>query len=189
MKYTVCLNGYGSECVVGAIPDEIWKYIQDECDGDADNYLYKLNYDEMPEEFKLADHVSTFYYASCFFQKSGPHPDLEIQVYDEQHHEVLKADCKDVEKNFLELNPAAKAKYYFVWREVQKGIWETEIETDEPFDKSKLKLQVHRIERNYPYEPVEFIDKSIVYNDEEYWLDFEMDEEFDEIYEFTLQRR
>lgn len=170
MTYRVYVGNWGSECVAGEIPDNIWKYIQDECDGDASVYRDKLDEGEVPEEFRLAEDTGTFYDASSFFQEYGPYSDAEIQVQDEQHHEVLKVDCKDVEKITDELNAATKAKHYFVWESVEKGWWYADVETDEPFDKSKLKIHVYRIEYNDTDSAMEFI-PSISYNDEDYYLE------------------
>ena len=42
MTYKISLHGWGSECVAGKIPDNVWKYIQDECDGDAKTNWTKM---------------------------------------------------------------------------------------------------------------------------------------------------
>ena len=49
MKIKMSIYGYGSEYGAGYIPEKIWKYIQDECEGDASVYNEKLDDGEVPE--------------------------------------------------------------------------------------------------------------------------------------------
>lgn len=149
MTYKISLHGWGSECVAGKIPDNVWKYIQDECDGDVETYKDKLDEDEVPEEFKIAEDESMFYDAVSFYRAYGPYDSCSVTVLDENDEEVAELDASDL-KNETTYASASKAdgKPYFVWESVEKGRWQTEIETDEPFDKDKLKLSVTKLSYN-----------------------------------------
>lgn len=124
MKYTIEVGNWGAECVAGAISDKIWKYIQDECDGDADEYAEKLNSGEVPEEFKLAEDVGSFYDAGSFFQYCLPYADTDIAVNGEEHNEVLKCCLKDLKQEVEEeVNEPKDCRRCFVWRSVEKSTW------------------------------------------------------------------
>ena len=147
MKYQIEVGNWGAECVAGEIPDNIWKYIQDECDGDADDYAEKLGDGEVPEEFKLAEDIGFFYDAENFFQQYLPYADTDITVTDENYDEVFKGCLKELKQEVEdEVKEPEGCRRCFVWRSVEKSTWIAgEIETDEPFDKSKLKVKVIRL--------------------------------------------
>ena len=152
MKYQIAISGYSAECVAGVIPDKIWKYIQDECNGDVDSYVEKLDDGEVPDEFKIAEDSSSFCDAdfACgskvFWHESGLYEGT-LTVYEEDSHkEIMSAEAKDLPSDFkawsTSATAAAEGKPYFVWKAEEDGDWllEFPIETDKPFDKSKLKL-------------------------------------------------
>lgn len=148
MKYTVEVGMWGAECVAGKIPDKIWKYIQDECDGDANEYADKLNEGEVPEELKLAEDVGSFYDTEGFFYQSLPYADTGITITDENGNVVLDCDLTDLKQNIVdETTEPEGCKHCFVWRSVEKSSgWISGVfETDEPFDKSKLVVNVYRL--------------------------------------------
>ena len=148
MKYTVEVGMWGAECVAGVIPDNIWKYIVDECDCDADTYAEKLNDGEVPEEFKLAEDVGSFYDTEGFFYQSLPYADTGITITDENGKVVLDCDLTDLKQNIVdETTEPEGCRRCFVWRSVEKssGWIYGEFETDEPFDKSKLVVNVYRL--------------------------------------------
>ena len=146
MTYTVCLHGKGSECVAGVVPDNIAQYIKDECYDDFDVYRDKFLDDDVPEEFKIAEDEGSFYDVPSFYYKYGPHISCTVTVVDENGKEVAESEASDLEKE-VEYVSASKAEYkpYFVWMSVEKGSWKAEIETDEPFDMSKLKLLAEKL--------------------------------------------
>lgn len=88
MTYTISIGQWGSECVAGEIPDNIWKYIEDECDGDTNTYLEKLEDGTMPEEMKLAEDNGSFYDVPGFFDCYGPYSDGTLTVTDEDDNEI-----------------------------------------------------------------------------------------------------
>jgi hypothetical protein len=89
MKYTVSIGRWGAECHAGKISDDIWKYIQEECDGDSNEYAGKLDSGEVPDEFKLAEDSSSFCDAGSFFDAWAANADTNIQIYDEDENEVI----------------------------------------------------------------------------------------------------
>lgn len=143
MTYNVSIGLWGSECVAGEIPDNIWKFIEDKCDGDASTYLEKIEEGEVPEELKMADDCSSFYDVPGFFDAYAPYSSGTLTVTDE--------DGNDIEIEASELPKETKCmsctvgKPYFIWESVEKGGWDATIETEEPFDKSKLKLHTKKL--------------------------------------------
>lgn len=173
MTYQIELSSWGAECVAGVIPDNIWKYILDECEGDASLYVDKLDSDEVPEEFKLASDSSSFYDAHNFWHEYGPY-DSTLTVRDDDEDEVVMTiESKDVPSETsswsMSASEEAKGKPYFVWTSEEKGTWRLEIpvETDEPFDKSKLKLILGKLTYDNGKSSFEFI-SSVEYDGERY---------------------
>ena len=169
MTYQIVLDHYGAECVAGVLPDKIWQYIQDECEGDKDIYIEKLDEGEVPEEFRIASDSGSFYDAHevcgsyVFWHEYGPY-DSALTVYDEDgHKEIMTIEAKDLpseNSNYsVSTTDVAKGKPYFVWTSEEKGTWhlESPIETDEPFDKSKLKLFLGKLTYNNGNSSFEYI--------------------------------
>lgn len=180
MKYTIEVGSWGAECVAGQIPDNIWKYIEDECDGEGSEYAEKLNDGEVPEEFKLAEDMGSFCDADCFFHEYLPYADTDIRVIDEDDHEVLSCSLEDLTQvrvdsteppdEYDENEEPLPSKPCFVWRSVEKSTWISgELELDEPFDKDKLKVNVCRLNLFDEY----FLDfaRSIAYGDKVFEAD------------------
>ena len=152
MQYRFEVGPWGAECVAGVIPDNIWKYIQDECDGSATTYLEKLSKGEVPEKFKLAESIGKFNEpADCvekiIYSNSGAYYDTDIVVYDEDDDEVYRECLDDVSANEYKENiiKQPKGTHFFIWRSVEKSCWlEGEFE-DEEFDESKFGISVDTI--------------------------------------------
>lgn len=147
MKYTVSIGRWGAECHAGKISDDIWKYIQEECDGDSNEYAEKLDSGEVPDEYKLAEDSASFYDAGSFFDKWAAYADTDIQIYDENNNEVLNCCLKDLKQEIWnETKEPDNCKHCFVWTSGEKSEWmNVEITTDEPFNKDKLKVNVDRL--------------------------------------------
>ncbi len=143
MTYTISIGNWGSECVAGEIPDNIWKFIEDECDSDASTYLEKLEEGEVPEDLKLAEDNSSFYDVPGFFDCYGPYSDGTLTVTDEDDNEI-EIDASEFPKE-TEYTSCTVGKPYFVWESVEKGGWDATLDIDEPFDKSKLKLHTRKL--------------------------------------------
>lgn len=163
MTYTLCFSRHGSECSSGAISDDIWSYIQDECDGSASTYSDKLENGEVPEDLMLADGLPDFYMTDDIFYAAGPYADATVTVFEDEK-EIAKFKSSEVESTTETIDASTKAKHYFVWESTEKGIWKTEIETDEPFDKSKLSLNTCCLKYNGL--EIEIV-SSIIYDGEE----------------------
>lgn len=173
-KYRIGISNWGSECVAGIIPDNIWKYIQDECEGDFDIYKEKFEEDEVPEEFKLADDIGSLYDADSFFHESGPYSNGTITIYNEDGtEELMTIEAKDIPSDTEYCSGSeSDGRPYFVWESVEKGSWfaspdfgENVIETTQPFDKSKLKLNLVRLSYSNDDYCHEFI-RTIEYDEE-----------------------
>lgn len=180
MKYTIEVGRWGAECVAGQIPDNIWKYIQDECDGDASTYREKLDEGEILEEFKLAEDIWSFYDADSFFHEYLPYADTDIRVIDEDGHVVLSCPLNELKQEIVdETEPDGEYdeneeplpyKPCFIWRSVEKSTWiYGELELDEPFDKDKLKVNVCRL--NLFDEHIIDFARSIAYGDKVFEAD------------------
>ena len=143
MTYTISIGNWGSECVAGEIPDNIWKFIEVECDSDASTYLEKLEEGEVPEDLKLAEDNSSFYDVPGFFDCYGPYSDGTLTVTDEDDNEI-EIDASEFPKE-TEYTSCTVGKPYFVWESVEKGGWDATLDIDEPFDKSKLKLHTRKL--------------------------------------------
>lgn len=168
MKIKMQIYGYGSEYRAGYIPEKTWKYIQDECEGDASVYNEKLDDGEVPDEFKLAENSAEYYDAYSFFEGYAPYYDANLVVYDENDKEIADISLTDEELDIdtepnttkLEAN-----KPYFVWESVEKGCWDVINEDDEDdedddddddelieidgeFDVNKLKIHLDKLRYN-----------------------------------------
>lgn len=185
MTYKIYIGNWGAECVAGVIPDKIWKYIQDECDGDFDTYKDKLGEDEVPEEFKIAEDEGSYYDCESFFNRYGPYSDGTLTVCDEDgHKEFMTIEAKDLPSETECVSASmSDGKPYFVWASVEKGGWFVEIETDEPFDKSKLKLYKEKFSYDNDDTAYEFITR-VEYDGEEY--DVEVDSTRGKSYELDF---
>lgn len=144
MKYVLSFGVWGSECVAGEIPANIWKFIQDECDGEASIYLEKLSDGEVPEELKLAEDCGDFYDAdNQFFHEYGAYSNGSVTICCEGQDDV-EISLNDLPKE-TDYTSATNDKPYFVWESVEKGGWDTTIEIDGQFDKSKLKIHTQKL--------------------------------------------
>ena len=117
----------------------------------------------MPEDLMLADGLPDFYMVEDIFYAAGPYADASITVFEDEK-EIAKFESSDVESTTATVDASTKAKHYFVWESTEKGIWKAEIETDEPFDKSKLSLNTSCLKYNGL--EIEIVD-SITYDGEE----------------------
>ena len=57
MKYRIELSGYGRELRIESVSQEIWDYVQDKFNGDADDYWNAVDNGDVPDEFVLAESV------------------------------------------------------------------------------------------------------------------------------------
>lgn len=187
MTYKIYIGNWGAECVAGVIPDKIWKYIQDECDGDFDTYKDKLGEDEVPEEFKIAEDEGSYCDCDSFFNRYGPYSDGTLTVCDEDgHEEFMTIEAKDLPSETEYVSASmSDGKPYFVWASVEKGGWFVEVETDEPFDKSKLKLYKEKFSYDNDDTAHEFITR-VEYDGEEY--DVEVDSTRGKSYEVDFYK-
>lgn len=162
--------GYGSECVAATIPENIWKYIQDECDSDVDDYIDKLNDDEIPEEFRLAESFVEFYEVdNQFFNKYSAYSTSGFEVTDENNKIVCNGEISELTHS-TEYCSAPSDKPYLIWESVEKGSWYATIETDKPFDISKLKLIFERLCYENDERYLEFVSR-VEYDGEEYYIE------------------
>jgi len=143
MTYNISIGLWGSECVAGEIPDNIWKFIQDECDGDANTYLEKIDEGEVSEELKMADDCSSFYDVPGFFSTYAPYSSGTLTVTDDDGNDT-EIEASDLPKE-TDYTSCTVGKPYFIWESVEKGGWDANIETEKPFDKSKLKLHTRKL--------------------------------------------
>ena len=184
MTYRIIIGNWGSECVAGEIPDNIWKYIEDECEGDASLYRDKLDAGEVPEEFQLASDSGSFYDVDSFYNEYGPYCHSTLTICDEDGcEELMTIDSKDVTSEFQVMS-APSGKPYFVWESVEKGGWHVDIETDdEKFDKDKLKLHMDKIAYDNDNNGIAFI-HAVEYDGNVY--DVELDSTTGKSYELSF---
>jgi hypothetical protein len=177
MKIKMSIFGYGSEYVAGYIPEKIWKYIQDECEGDASIYNEKLDDGEVPDEFKLAESSGEYYDAVSFCEGYFPYYDTNLIVYDENNKESADISLTDEEIDVYTKTNRTKPeanKPYFVWESVEKGTWdvvneddEEEIEINGEFDVTKLKIHLEKLNYKNNHTVLAFI-SAIEYDGEIY---------------------
>ena len=184
MTYRIIIGNWGSECVAGEIPDNIWKYIEDECEGDASLYRDKLDAGEVPEEFQLASDSGSFYDVDSFYNEYGPYCHSTLTICDEDGcEELMTIDSKDVTSEFQVMS-APSGKPYFVWESVEKGGWHVDIETDdEKFDKDKLKLHMDKLAYDNDNNGIAFI-HAVEYDGNVY--DVELDSTTGKSYELSF---
>lgn len=177
MKIKMQIYGWGSEYGAGYIPEKIWKYIQDECEGDASVYNEKLDDGEVPDEFKLAESRGEYYDAATFFEGYAPYYDANLVVYDENNKEItdisLIDEELDIDTETNKTKPEAN-KPYFVWESAEKGCWDVVnedddalIEIDGDFDVNKLKLHLEKLRYNNNRKGLAFV-SAIEYDGEIY---------------------
>lgn len=181
MKIKMSIYGYGSEYVAGYIPEKIWKYICDECEGDASIYNEKLDDGEVPEEFKLAESSGEYFDwlndVEAFFDGYAPNYDVNLVVCNENDEEIAKISLTDEELDIdtepYRTKPKAN-KPYFVWESVEKGCWDVVnedddelIEIDGEFDVNKLKIHLETLKYDNNRKTLKFI-SSIDYDEENY---------------------
>lgn len=145
MTYQIAIGWCGWDCVVGVIPKETAGYIKKECGGDGSTYAEKLDAGEVPEKFRLAEYSDDFEVADSFFTMYGPNCESCVNVYgDGLPEDGLEIDAVELTSETVDTHIASD-KPYFVWAHEQKGSWSAVVTTDKPFDRSKLKLHVHRV--------------------------------------------
>jgi len=178
MKIKMQIYGYGSEYRAGYIPEKIWKYIQDECEGDASVYNEKLDDGEVPDELKLAENSGEYYDAATFFEGYAPYYDTNLVVYDENDKEITDISLIDEELDIDTKTNTTKLeanKPYFVWESVEKGCWDVvneddeliKIEIDGEFDVTKLKIHLEKLKYDNNCKELVFI-SAIEYDGEIY---------------------
>lgn len=178
MKIKMQIYGYGSDYRAGYIPEKIWKYIQDECEGDASVYNEKIDNGEVPDELKLAENSAEYYDAYSFFEGYAPYYDTNLVVYDENDKEITDISLIDEELDIDTKTNTTKLeanKPYFVWESVEKGCWDVvneddeliEIEIDGEFDVTKLKIHLEKLKYDNNCKELAFI-SAIEYDGEIY---------------------
>lgn len=166
--------GYGSEYAAGYIPEKIWKYIQDECEGNASIYNEKLDDGEVPDEFKLAENSGEYYEAPSFFEGYLPYSDTSLNIKAEDDTDLGDINLEDcISKKTFE-SKLDNNKPYFIWESVEKGCWDVVnedddelIEIDGDFDINKLKIHLEKLRCDNHHKELEFI-SAIEYDGEIY---------------------
>lgn len=147
MTYTLTIRGWGNECLLGEMSDEIWKFIQEECNGETDTYLDKLDNDEVPEDLKLSDGGYSMFDNDYFFKEYGANPyACVVNVVDEDGNEVFSCeDCSgiDVERSLESVDE--NISHYYLYSSDEKGHFvECKFDADK-FDASKLTIKTNGI--------------------------------------------
>lgn len=95
MKYFVNLYGWNREYILGSVPEETWDYIQENFDGDADEYWSAVENGDVPDDYVLGcgyiEECDDVYHDYQFYLEQS-----HIQVTDEDGNEVYKCDLKDL---------------------------------------------------------------------------------------------
>jgi hypothetical protein len=174
MKIKMSLFGYGSEYRAGYIPEKIWKYIQDECEGDASVYNEKLDDGEIPDELKLAESSGEYYDAASFFEGYLPYSDTSLNIKAEDDTDLGDINLEDFKTKELFESKLNNSKPYFVWESVEKGCWDVVNEDDdelieigEEFDVTKLKIHLEKLKYDNNSKELAFI-SAIEYDGEIY---------------------
>lgn len=179
MKIKIMLKGEGNRYAAGYISDEVWQYIQDECDEDEDVYTQKLDDCEVPAKFKLtSDSANTFFYGY------GPKGCMcNLIICDENDNQIAEIDLskkvKDMKVSYASTYIKLNTKY-FLWESNEKGYWKVNngdfIDIDGEFDLKKLTIFEEILEQIDEYYTVSYI-RSIAYDGVEY--DISVDEKRD----------
>jgi hypothetical protein len=174
MKIKMSIFGYGSEYAAGYIPEKIWKYICDECVGEASVYNEKIDNGEVPDEFKLVENSSEYYDTPCFWGGYLPYSDTKLNIKSEDDTDLGDINLEDcIIKESSETKPENN-KPYFIWESIEKGCWDVVnedgdelIEIDGDFDINKLKIHLDKLKCDSHSKELEFI-SAIEYDGEIY---------------------
>ena len=167
-KYEVSLSRYGGEHTIGTIPKKVADYWLEKGEDEFQDYIFSIDWDDdkeelnktIPEEFQIeeywhdmddVDHINGAEYHSQNYlyvnDVSGnihsvgygvevgefPLEDIPIQTVHDQIADAINEDGD---------NPYDEEVIVY-GQSFEKGSWEYEtIETDEPFDISKLKVDI-----------------------------------------------
>lgn len=144
MKYRITLSGYGRELRIESVSQEIWDYVQDKFNGDADDYWAAIDNGEVPEEYVLADsfwNIGNLYEESACYMRAA-----HIIVEDEHGNEVFSLDGKGFSKSRIQGHRYTEQvgkgnRYVMEFVSEEKGDWLSgTFETDSKFDPAKLTM-------------------------------------------------
>ena len=149
-EYTIEVNGHVSEYVCGSIKDDVWNYIKEEFNGDADAYCEALDDGDVPEEFQLSDVSYHLYENDNLFHTYGIELDsctIEVSEWDKDEGFIeIDTDDFDVSNNTVpdEIHRIQYCfhKQYMIFESWEKGGFYITLKLDEPIDISKLKLKL-----------------------------------------------
>ena len=149
-EYRIEISGRVSEYVCGSIKDDVWNYIKEEFNGDAEAYCEALDDGDVPEEFQLSDASYHLYENDNLFHIYGIELDsciIEVSEWDEDEGFIeIDTDDFDVSNNTVpdEYHRIQYCfhKQYMIFESCEEGAYYFTLKLDEPIDISKLKLKL-----------------------------------------------
>lgn len=176
MKLKIYIEGYGAEITVGKCSKEIYKYVQDKFDGDADAYASAIDDGEVDSEFQIVGDMTEFCDCDDLAHEYGPGLDAYISVEKDEGGWIVESEDIDDYTELRNTNSIKlkRGEHAFIWRSVEKGYWREYDLTVKKFDKSKLKVQYDKIQigdDSYEvvaavlYDGVELEDKDVLSTD------------------------
>ncbi len=151
MKYIITGQRYGGEHTIGIISKETAKYW--ETQDNFEEYIFdaddRNNDGSIPEKYQLPNWYEI---DDVFHTDALEYADMQwIDVLDCETNELVAEainittisiiNTNDAEQEHRDANPEFDGAYVF-GQSFEKGAWEYELETDKPFDISKLKANV-----------------------------------------------
>lgn len=142
MKYHFMVNGHCREYILGSVSKEIWDYIQEKFNRNADDYWDAVMNGEIPEEYRLGgepDECDDIYHSFGNYLNGS-----WIDVEDENGNTVFHLDLEnlrdsEVKRTRSETKVGKGIPYISSWVWGGKGGDDYEFETDN-FDPKKLNI-------------------------------------------------
>lgn len=144
MKYRIELSGYGRELRIESVSQEIWDYVQDKFNGDADDYWNAVDSGDVPDEFVLAEsvwNIGDIYDESACYVRGA-----YILVEDENGNEVYSLNGRQFQNSRIQGHRYTEQvgkgnRYVMEFISEEKGDWLSgTFETDSKFDPAKLTM-------------------------------------------------
>jgi len=151
MKYLIIAQRYGGEHTIGTLPREVADYWEEQ--SDFEEYIsdtYERNEDgTIPEKYQLGD----------WYECDDVMHEYALEYYDGNRIDVMDAETKEYvvegvdvttlavnkltckEQEHKDANPDFDGSYVY-GQHFEKAGWDYEMETDKPFDITKLKVNV-----------------------------------------------